>query len=88
MTMERTALRQTLLEMLEEEVGEKYDNLSDAQNLREGLGLDSVDLVSLVIHIQRRFKIDIKTEELEKLVKVGDLLDLLQVKIAANKSAA
>jgi acyl carrier protein len=48
-----------------------------------------VDLVSLVIHIQRRFKIDIKTEELEKLVRVGDMLDLLQVKIVAvEKSAA
>jgi acyl carrier protein len=87
--MDRTALRQTLLEMLEEEVGEKYDNLSEDQNLRDGLGLDSVDLVSLVIHIQRRFKIDIKTEELEKLVRVGDMLDLLQAKLAGvEKSAA
>jgi acyl carrier protein len=86
--MERTELRKVLWEMLEEEVGEKYDHLDEDQNLREGLGLDSVDLVSLVIHIQRRFKIDIKTEELEKLIKVGDVLDLLQAKLAAVKSAA
>lgn len=86
--MERSELRQVLLGMLEEEVGEKYEHLEEEQNLREGLGLDSVDLVSLVIHVQRRFKIDIKTEELQTLVKVGDLLDLLQTKLAASKSAA
>ncbi|HXG10494.1 MAG TPA: acyl carrier protein [Gemmataceae bacterium] len=85
--MDRTALRQTLRQMLEEEVGEEFDDLPDDRNLREGLGLDSVDLVSLVIHIQRRFQIDIPTEELEKLVKVGDLLDLLQAKIAARSAA-
>jgi acyl carrier protein len=86
--MERTELRTILLGMLEEEVGEKYENLDEGQDLRTSLGLDSVDLVSLVIHIQRRFKIDIKTEELEKLVKVGDLLDMLQAKLAASNSAA
>ena len=73
--------------MLEEEVGEEFDDLPDDRNLREGLGLDSVDLVCLVIHIQRRFQIDIPTEELEKLVKVGDLLDQLQAKIAARSAA-
>lgn len=86
--MDRNALHQVLLEMLEEEVGEKYENLSEDQDLRQGLGLDSVDLVSLVIHIQRRFRIDIKTEELEKLVKVSDMLDLLQVKSAAVQTSA
>ena len=86
--MERTELRNILLEMLEEEVGEKYDHLDEDQNLRDGLGLDSVDLVSLVIHVQRRFKIDIKTEELEKLVKVGDLIDLLQAQLGAARATA
>ena len=86
--MERVELRKVLLEMLEDEVGEKFERLDEDQNLRDGLGIDSVDLVSLVIHIQRRFKIDIKTDELQALVKVGDLLDLLQAKLGACKSAA
>src|SRR4051794_29501575 len=63
---DRASLRRTLVELLEADTGEKYDHLDDAANLREGLGLDSVDVVSIVSQIERRFKIRLTHEELEK----------------------
>jgi acyl carrier protein len=86
--MDRTALLQALGEMLEEETGQAYSGLDDGTNLREGLGLDSVDVVSLVIQIQNRFRIQITTEELEQVVRVGDLLDLLQARVVVVPRAA
>jgi acyl carrier protein len=86
--MDRTALRQTLVELLENCVGEKVGHLDDAQDLREGLHLDSVDLVTLVIEIQSKFSIQIASEELNQLVRVGDVLDLIQAKTAPKPSAA
>ena len=85
---DRTYLRKTLMELLEADTGEKYTDLDDGLNLREGLGLDSVDVVSVVSQIERQFKIRLSHEELEKLVTVADVLNLLQAKIAVNPQAA
>lgn len=86
--MERTALRLAMMEILEDETGQKYDALEEDVNLREGLGLDSVDVVSLVIQVQTRFRIQISTEELERIIRVGDLLDLLQARLGTSASPA
>jgi len=85
--MDRAALRQVLVEILEEDKGEKVETPADDIGLRDGLGLDSVDVVSLVMHIESRFRIRLPSEELEKLQRVGDLLDLLERKLAAAKAA-
>jgi acyl carrier protein len=86
--MDRVTLRQALLEQVQQETGQTYGDLPDELGLREGLGLDSIDVVTLVIGIQTRFGIELKAEELEKIATVGDLLDLLQVKLRAPRSAA
>ena len=80
---DRDSIRRTLVELLEADTGEKYADLDDNANLREGLGLDSVDVVSIVSQIERRFHIRLTHQELEKLVTVGDVLDLLESKLAA-----
>jgi acyl carrier protein len=79
---DRTFIRHTLIELLEADTGEKYTHLEDTANLREGLGLDSVDVVSIVSQIERRFHIRLSHEELEKLVTVADVLNLLEGKLA------
>ncbi len=83
---DRNAIRSTLIEFLEADTGEKFPELEDSSNLREGLGLDSVDVVSIVSQIERRFHIRLTHQELEKLVTVSDVLDLLQSKLCAPES--
>ena len=80
---DRSFIRTTLIELLEADTGEKHDGLEESVNLREGLGLDSVDVVSIVSQIERRFHIRLTHQELEKLMTVGDVLDLLEAKLAA-----
>jgi acyl carrier protein len=48
---DRDTIRRTLIELLEADTGEKYPELDDNSNLREGLGLDSVDVVSIVADV-------------------------------------
>ncbi len=76
----RDQIRQTLVDLIENDVGQKFDDLSDGKNLREDLGLDSVDVVSIVSQVERHFRIRLSQQELEKLVTVGDLLTLLESK--------
>jgi len=86
--MDRQELRKTLVELLEETTGEDYPEVDDSQSLTDGLGLDSVDLFSLVIETQGKFHIKIASEELLDVATVGDLLDLLQAKIAPTSSSS
>jgi acyl carrier protein len=81
---DRQTIRQTLIELLEADTGEKHQDLEDATNLREGLGLDSVDVVSIVSQIERRFRIRLTQQELEHLVTVADVLGMLESKLAAG----
>ena len=85
---DRETIRQTLIELLEADTGEKYPNLDDGKNLRDELGLDSVDVVSIVSQIERRFRIRLTHQELEKLATVGDVLNLLQTKLANPPASA
>ena len=85
---DRESIRRTLVELLEADTGEKYPQLEDGVQLREGLGLDSVDVVSIVSQIERQYRIRLTHQELEKLVTVNDVLTLLQSKLAGVPEAA
>jgi acyl carrier protein len=79
---DREMIRATLIELIEHDTGEQYDHLEDATKLRDGLGLDSVDVVSVVSQVERRFRVRLSQDELMTLVTVGDFLDLVQSKIS------
>ena len=83
--MERTQLSAIVLDRLEKETGETYDTLEDSTTLSEGLGLDSLDMAGLILHIESHFGIQIETELLDKINNVGQILDTLEEKIAAKE---
>jgi acyl carrier protein len=80
---DRETIRKTLIELLEADTGEKYPDLTEDKKLREELGLDSVDVVSVVSQIERQYRIRLTHQELEGLVTVKDVLDLLQAKLTS-----
>lgn len=86
--MDRHELRRTLTELLEETTGEPRDEVAEEQDLQEGLGLDSVDMFSLIVEIQTRLKVKIASEDLATVATVGDLLDVLQAKLTASAASA
>jgi acyl carrier protein len=86
--MGRSELRQFLLQQLEDDTAREFGQLDDSVNLREDLGIDSVDLVTLIVHTQNRLKIEVPSAELEKVATMGDLLDVLQSRLAAAAKEA
>lgn len=80
--MDRPALMDALREMVEETTGEPCPPIDEAADLRDGLGLDSVDLFSLVIEAQTRFRIKIASAELDGVERIGQFLDLVESKLA------
>jgi acyl carrier protein len=77
-------IRTTLANLLEEEMGEPSPPLSDELDLREGLGLDSVDVVGLVMRLEREYRIRLSMDDLVAVNRVGDLIALLEAKLMAR----
>jgi acyl carrier protein len=82
--MDRQQLRETLLDVLEQETWERPANLTDDVKIREGLKLDSVDLLSVMLRVETLLKISLTSSDFEKVVTVGNLLDVIQAKVAAT----
>ena len=82
--MNRQELSAVVLELLEKETGETYPELAETTLLRAGLNLDSLDMAGLVMHVESRFGIQIETELLERIATVGNMLDVLEEKLAAK----
>jgi acyl carrier protein len=85
---DRMQIRTTLIDLLEADTGETFKDIKDEDNIREGLGLDSVDVVSVVSQIERKLQMRLSHEELMTIVTVGDLLDLIESKVRAQSKAA
>ena len=84
----RETLLASLVNLLEEEMGEAYPHLEEATDLREGLGLDSVDVVGLVMRVEHQFRIRLGMEELMEVKQVRQLIDLIEAKIATSDEVA
>jgi acyl carrier protein len=84
--MDRQKLRETLLDVLEQETWERPANLSDNVKIRQGLKLDSVDLLSVMLRVETQLAISLNSRDFEKVVTVGDLLDVIQTKLAETPS--
>lgn len=81
---DRETLLSTLVSLLEEEMGEAFQHLEETTDLREGIGLDSVDVVGLVMRVEHQFRIRLAMEELMEVKRVGQLIDLVEAKLAAK----
>jgi acyl carrier protein len=85
--MERDAIRQAFREAIETDRGERLPPLEDSMNLRTDLGLDSVDFVQLIFFIQSEYGVILESKDVQDITLVGQLLDLLEARLA-KKSAA
>ncbi|MDB5389772.1 MAG: acpP 5 [Planctomycetaceae bacterium] len=81
--MDREELRATLVELFNEDTGQSLSSLADNVHLVADLGLDSVDTVSLVMQVERHYRIRMTHEELSDALTVGSMLDLITSKLVA-----
>ena len=64
--------------LLAEELGVNEDEITETTSFKEDLGADSLDLFELVTNLEEEYNIEIPAEELEKLTKVGKVIDYLK----------
>ena len=69
--------------LLEEYVG-KHVSITEAMDLRRDLGLNSLELVELVVQLEDTFDIEISDREVMGLTTVGDVIDAIKAKQSAK----
>lgn len=73
-----------MLEKIKEIVAEQLNTAEEGITLdtsfKEDLGADSLDLFELVMAFEDAYSVEIASEDLEKLVTVGDVIDYLKEK--------
>lgn len=73
-----------MLEKMKAIIAEQLDveesQVEEATNFKDDLGVDSLDLYELVMRLEDEYAIEIPTEDLEKLLTVGDVMNYLKDK--------
>lgn len=73
-----------MLEKMKEIIGNQLNvdesKVTEAASFKEDLGADSLDLFELVMAFEEEFGVEIPSEDLEKLVTVGDAINYLSEK--------
>jgi acyl carrier protein len=85
--LDREAIRLKLMELVETETDRKPESVADSVRLRDQLGLDSLDLVGVIMRIEDCFHIRLTHQDLEALTTVGELIDSIREKSNASSSA-
>lgn len=75
-----TALKETLVDRLKVDAS----TITEEANLFEDLGLDSIDLMTVVMAVEEKFSIEVSDEELEDVTTLGQAADLLSAKVGTN----
>lgn len=63
-----------LQELVAEGLGVEVEEVVESASFKEDLGADSLDLFEMVMSLEEEFGVEIPTEDLEKMVTVGDAL--------------
>lgn len=66
--------------LIEEKLNADGVEITESTSFKEDLNADSLDLFELVMALEDEFGIEIPSEDLEKLVNIGDVLKYLSDK--------
>ncbi len=81
--MDRTAIRAKVQEILRDVVDDEDVIITDDTVAEDVVDWDSTNHVRLIVAIEEEFHIRFETDEITKPESVGDLVDLIQAKLAA-----
>lgn len=65
-------------EIAAESLGVEVDTITAESSFQKDLGADSLDLMDMVMALEDEYGVEIPTEDLEKLVTVGDAVKYIE----------
>ncbi len=65
-------------ELVAEGLGVEKSAVVESASFKDDLGADSLDLFEMVMSLEEEFGVEIPTDELEKMVTVGDVIKYIE----------
>jgi len=78
--------RSRLISLLSEESGVHTTSITETSSLRDDLGLDSLQIVEVVMVLEEELEIELLDDDTEGNETVGDLADAVEKAIEKNKT--
>lgn len=79
--MQKEEVIKTINEFLVEEIEIEENLLKEDALLKEGLGIDSLDFVDIVVIVEKKFGFKIKPEEMKEVRTLGQFYDYIVSKV-------
>ena len=79
----REEIAQKARELIAESLGVSPDEIRPESSFIDDLGADSLDIVELVMEIEKQFELEIPDEEAEKISTVQDAVDYIVANVDA-----
>lgn len=67
-------------ELISEQFDVKADDITEASNIQDDLGADSLDVVDLVMALEDEFDVEIPEDQVENIKTVGDIVKFIEDK--------
>lgn len=67
-------------ELISEQLDVKADDITEASNIQDDLGADSLDVVDLVMALEDDFDVEIPEDQVENIKTVGDIVKFIEDK--------
>lgn len=67
-------------ELISEQLDVKADDITEASNIQDDLGADSLDVVDLVMALEDEFNVEIPEDQVENIKTVGDIVKFIEDK--------
>lgn len=71
-------MKRKILSVIQEQLGLDEEELTDDAELRNDLGMDSLDLVELVMALEHEFSISVEDPDGDKWRTVGDIVRYIE----------
>ena len=79
--MERTEIEEKVREFLIEDLEIEEEKIAPEAQLKEDLGIDSLDFVDIVVIVDKKFGFKIKPEEMASVKTLNQFCDYIQSKV-------
>ncbi len=79
--MTRNEIFDKISQMIKEQMHHEDMEVTEETSLKDELGVDSIDLMEFVVNLEDELSIEIPDDDIEDIVKLGDMLDYLEGRI-------
>lgn len=76
--------KEQIINILADKLGYEKSEINENQNFINDLGTDSLDIVEIIIEVEKKFGLKIEDEEVDEIKTVGDLIQKVE-ELSKNK---